>query len=273
MAVGVIRNVVVTVRLPDLRSSGEDGEFLYQPGAALAVVERFFPPVDDLTADDVAEAIALQHASTARTVTYAVRTQLTAIERQWRMHVARKESTRDDARGDMQKVIAMTDSVYQLERQIERLLRRIEPTGAGHDQGAAPSELALRYRFALDELRSVEGNGRLASEALRHAITTGEQEDREHFQTVGAVLASAILIPTLVAGVYGANVKVPQQNTEPGFKALLLFIAASAIAGPCLIFMRRQKWVAKVRVPGIALGILAGILFAVTLTLGVMQVA
>jgi Mg2+ and Co2+ transporter CorA len=275
MTVGVIRNVVVTVRLPDLWWNSETEEFDYEPGERLEVNERFFPEVDDLTADDVAEAIALQGASTARAVTYKVRTELTTIERKWRKHVASvKQSNRDEASADIQKVIEMTDSTYQLDRQIERLLRRIEPTAAGQADHTTVSEIALRYRFALDELRSLEGNCRLASEALRHAITTGEQEDRERFHFVAALLASAILIPTLVAGVYGANVRVPAQNTEPGFKALLLFIVASAILGPCLIAVwARHKWVKKIRVPGIVVGLTAAILFAVTCTLGVVQIA
>jgi Mg2+ and Co2+ transporter CorA len=273
--VGVIRNVVVTVRLPNLWWNSAAKKFDYEPGGPLAVPERFFAAVDDLTADDVAEAIALQHATTARAVTWEVRTELTEIERTWRMHAASvKASNREKARADMQKVIEMTDSVYQLDRQIERLLRRFDPNGGGENDAATPSEIAVRYRYALDELRSLEGNGRLASEALRHAITTGEQDDRERFHFVAALLASAILIPTLVAGVYGANVQVPAQNTEPGFKALLLFIVASGIAGPCLIAIwARHKWVKSIRVPGIVVGLVAAVVFAVTFTLGVVQIA
>jgi hypothetical protein len=275
MTIGVIRNVVVTVRLPNLWWNSAAEKFDYQPAGELAVPERFFPAVDDLTADDVAEAIGLQHASTARTVTWRFRTALTAIERKWRSDVASvKQSNREEARADMEEVIAMTDTVYQLDRQIERLLRRIETNGAGAGEGTTPSEIAVRYRFALDELRSLEGNCRLASEALRHAITTGEQEDRERFHFVAALLASAILIPTLVASVYGANVDVPGKDSEPGLKALLLFIAASAIAGPCLIAVwARHKWVKQIRVPGIVIGVTAAILFAVTCTLGVVQIA
>jgi Mg2+ and Co2+ transporter CorA len=275
MTVAVIRNVVVSVRLPDLWWNSEAERFDYEPGDRLAVDDRFVPAVDDLTAEDVAEAIALQHASTARAVTYEVRTALTKIERTWRKDVASvKGSSRDKARADMKKVIEITDSVYQLDRQIERLLRRIEPNGAGQPVEAAPAEIAVRYHFALDELRSLEGNCRLASEALRHAIATGEQEDRERFHFVAALLASAILIPTLVAGIYGANVDVPGKNSEPGLKALLLFIAASAIAGPCLIAVwARHKWVKRIRVPGIVVGVTAAILFALTCTLGVVQIA
>ena len=40
-----------------------------------------------------------------------------------------------------------------------------------------------------------------------------------------------ILIPTLVAAVYGANVELPARGSWDGFFALLLFIVAFAAAG------------------------------------------
>jgi CorA-like Mg2+ transporter protein len=276
MTVGVIRNVVVTVRLPDIFWDDDSEDFHYRPGEALAVAERFFPAVDDLSADDVAEAIALQHATTARTVSFEVRTALTKIERKWRMDVASvTRSSRDVALADMRKVIEMTDGVYQLDRQIERLLRRFEPNPAGAADRATPPEVAARYQFALDELRSLEGNGRLASQALRQAITTGEQEDRERFHFVAAVLASVILFPTLVASIYGANVELPAKDTWPGFIGLMLFIVASAIAGPLLIAESVQrKWTPKqIRPPRFLLRYAVAILVALTLTAGVVQVA
>jgi Mg2+ and Co2+ transporter CorA len=276
MTVGVIRNVVVTVRLPDLWWDDESEEFHYRPGDRLVVAERFFPGVDDLSADDVAEAIALQHATTARTVSYEVRTELTKIERKWRMDVASvTRSSRDDAIAAMRKVIEITDGVYQLDRQIERLLRRFEPNGAGTTERATPPEVAARYHFALDELRSLEGNGRLASQALRQAITTGEQEDRERFHFVAAVLASVILFPTLVASIYGANVKLPAEESWPGFIGLMLFIVASAIAGPYLIAESvRRKWAPqRIRLPRYLVRYAVALLVALTFTAGVVEVA
>jgi hypothetical protein len=57
--VGVIRNVVVTVRLPDLWWNDEGECFDYTAKGPLDVAQRFFPNTDDLTADDVAEAVGL----------------------------------------------------------------------------------------------------------------------------------------------------------------------------------------------------------------------
>ncbi len=68
----------------------------------------------------------------------------------------------------------------------------------------------------------MEANCRLASQAIGHAITTADQADRERFHFVAAVLASAILVPTLVASIYGANVALPAKDSWRGFIALML---------------------------------------------------
>jgi CorA-like Mg2+ transporter protein len=259
MTVGVIRNVVVTVRLPDLWWDDESGKFGYTPDGPLDMPRRFLPIADDLTAHDVAEAISLQQASTARAVTHQVRTRVTDIERTWRLAVASStRASRAKALEDVRSVIEMTDHVFQLDRQVSRLLRRVERGNSGTTDRHTPPEIAMRYRFALDELRSLAGNCNLASEAVGHAITTGDQEDRERFHFVAAVLASAILIPTLVASIYGANVNLPAKDSWRGFIALLLFIVAFAVAGLFLISESlRRGWVpgtARLRGPAVRIG-------------------
>jgi Mg2+ and Co2+ transporter CorA len=230
MTVGVIRNVVVTVRLPDLWWNDESGAFDYTPGGPLEVARRFYPVAEDVTADDVAEAIGLQQASTARAVSERVRTRLTEIERSWRHEVrSGVRAGRNRDLGDARRVIEMTDNLFQLDRQLSRLLRRLELDGAPGRSIAA--DIMVRYRFALDELRSLEGNCRLASQSIGQAVGAADQADREHFHFVAAVLGSAILVPTLVATVYGANVALPARDSWRGFIALILFIAAFALFG------------------------------------------
>jgi CorA-like Mg2+ transporter protein len=230
--VGVIRNVVVTVRLPDLWWNDENERFDYTPEGPLDVAQRFFPSTDDLTADDVAEAIGLQQASTARAVSESIRTRLTKIERASRREVgggARRD--RKAKQENARRVIDMTDTLYQLDRQLERLLRRVELNASDVVGQSSSSDIAVRYRFALDELRSLEGNGRLASEAIRNA----ERAEREHFEFVAAIVASVILVPTLVATIYGANVKLPAKDSWAGFAALVGSIIACAVLALFLV--------------------------------------
>jgi CorA-like Mg2+ transporter protein len=226
--VGIIGDVVVTVRLPDLKTSDKQGVFDYETRGRLEVARRYFPVADDLTADDVAEAIGLQQAHTARAVSELIRSRLTHIERESR---AEGRRTRKAEIEDTHRVIEMTDTLYQLDRQLERLLRRVELNASDVIGRSGTSDIAVRYRFALDELRSLEGNGRLAS----HAIA---QAERERYERVGATLASVILVPTLLASIYGANVKLPAKDTWGGFALLLVAIVALAALGLFLV----RRW-------------------------------
>jgi Mg2+ and Co2+ transporter CorA len=232
--VGVIRNVVVSVRLPDLWWNDESERFDYTRGKALDVAQRFFPSSDDLTADDVAEAIGLQQASTARAVSENIRSRLTQIERASRREVGSSGRRDRKAKHDnASRVLDMTDTLYQLDRQLERLLRRVELNASDVLGQASSSDIAVRYRFALDELRSLEGNSRLASEAIQ----TAERAEREHFEFVAAIIASVILVPTLVATIYGANVKLPAEETWEGFAALA---GSIVVCGVLALFLVRR---------------------------------
>jgi Mg2+ and Co2+ transporter CorA len=239
--VGVIRNVVVTVRLPDLWwndekwDGDEKGAFDYTPGGPLEVAQRFFPVADDLTADDVAEAIGLQQASTARAVSEHVRTRLTKIERASRREVGSGAGRDRTTNLDHAHVIDMTDTLYQLDRQLERLLRRVELNASDVVGRSSSSDIAVRYRFALDELRSLEGNGRLASQAISQTIARADQAEHERFEFVAAALASVILLPTLAATIYGANVALLAKNNWGGFIVMMLAIIAFAMAGLLVI--------------------------------------
>jgi Mg2+ and Co2+ transporter CorA len=131
----------------------------------------------------------------------------------------------------MKRVSQITEQLYRLDRQISRLLRRFELDGLMGGGRSIASDIALRYRFALDELRSVEGNCRLASQAIGQQIASVEQADRARFEFVAAALGSLILVPTLVASIYGANVALPAKDSWRGFFALILFITAFALFG------------------------------------------
>jgi Mg2+ and Co2+ transporter CorA len=240
VTIGVIRNVVVTVRLPDLRWSDRDEDFDYILGGPLDVPARYFPFADDIAAEDIAEAIALHQASTAREVSHRVRPLLTKIERRWAPDSnGAGRAGRREALNDAHDLTDITETLFQLDRQVARLLRRFGPEGRVEEPGPAgrfvPSDIALRYRFALDELRSLEAHCRLASDAVGRAIASREHEERERFHLVAGLAASAILIPTLVASIYGADVALPAEDTPRGFIALLLFIVAFALAGLVVI--------------------------------------
>jgi hypothetical protein len=107
----------------------------------------------------------------------------------------------------------------------------------------AAHDLRQRYRYAVDEMRSL--NIELAALRDRETarLAAKQKEDRERFQFIAALVGSAILIPTLVAGIFGANVEVPGKGKWTGFAALLLFIVAFAAGGAWMIDAAwRRRW-------------------------------
>jgi hypothetical protein len=107
--------------------------------------------------------------------------------------------------------------------------------------------MAVRYRFALDELRSLEGNSRLASQAIAHA-------ERERFERVAATLASVFLLPTLFASIYGANVALPAKNNWWGFAVLTATIVVLGLLGWVLMRKRLRPGHAAEPSPGATVG-------------------
>jgi Mg2+ and Co2+ transporter CorA len=246
MSLAVIRNVVVTVRLPDLLCAGRLSarQFSSRPRGAIRIPDRFFPSGLDVAAEDVADTIALHQATTARAVSEEVRLKLEEVEDRWSPDSGDRERQHRDALEDARQVTEITETVQQLDAQLSRLLRRFGSHGDRADAEGTLPEIKLRYRFALDELRSLLADCRLASETVGRGIASSEQNDRERFHFVAAILGAAILFPTLVASVYGANVALPAQNSWGGFIALLLFISAFALAGLLAISEAWEKgWV------------------------------
>ena len=55
------------------------------------------------------------------------------------------------------------------------------------------------------------------------------------------VIASLLLIPMLVSGIYGMNVALPMQNNPNAFYTIMLFILLSVIA--TILFFKLKKWI------------------------------
>jgi hypothetical protein len=275
--IAVIGNVAITLRLPDLLCLGSRAEnaSTYRAAVRLELPDRFYPLGSMVSGDDIADGIALHQAQTARAVSEHVRTKLRGLERRWAPEASPggESDAHQRAARDVGQVAHLTELVFQLDRQISRLLRRFGSQGEG--EGMIPPEVKLRYRFALDELRSLRADGQLAAEAVERAVTTREREDRDSFQLVAAVLGAAILFPTLVAGIYGANVALPAEDSRGAFIALLLFVAAFAAAGLFAVSLvwgsRRSLNIGSFR--SLKFRLAAGVVALVAFTVGVLQLA
>ncbi|MDA0161287.1 hypothetical protein OM076_13500 [Solirubrobacter ginsenosidimutans] len=81
---------------------------------------------------------------------------------------------------------------------------------------------------ALANLRAL-GDTLRASIDLHATLAFAQQSRRaEHFQELVAIVAAVVLIPTLVAGIFGANTRLPGEGTWLGFG---LMIAAMVLSG------------------------------------------
>jgi Mg2+ and Co2+ transporter CorA len=293
--VGVLKNNVITIRLPDHLCAGvARTEERPRSGARELMIPRRFLPFKQPRAGDVAEAIAHHQAATARAATDPLRTKLRDIERKFvereddeepaeaSAEVTELSSADEDqsrlakrvappAQADEREqtvdaektIIAMNEIVYQLDRQISRLLRRFGSYGDedGGDDGFVPREVKLRYRFALDELRSLRDDCRLVGELVSARASARERDERDRFQFVAALLATIILIPTLVTGIYGAKVELPGPDKK-GFVALVLFLVGSAVLGLYLVneawvreWLPRGSWLRNQKLRSFSLGV------------------
>jgi hypothetical protein len=242
MNVGVVDNVVITIRLQDLLCTGfqpdaagggdlaqtERSDHIYRSGVVqLSIPDRFFPSGQP-KARDIAEGIALHQAATAREAADRLRDRLREMERD---AISRSHDP-EHTQASQESILEINSTVDQLDRQLSRLLRRFGADGEwgeGDARQLVPPEAKLRYRFAVDEIHSLRNDCRLAEDALKAQISNRDRDDRDRFELAVALVTSAVLIPTLVAGVYGANVSLPRHLG--GFVALMLFIIGFAAAG------------------------------------------
>lgn len=84
-------------------------------------------------------------------------------------------------------------------------------------------------RRMADEAReaSARMSGLLMSQQF--VLTQKQASDTARFQRMIALVGAAILVPALIAGIFGANVRVPGEGSSAGFWAMLLFMLAGAL--------------------------------------------
>jgi Mg2+ and Co2+ transporter CorA len=260
--VGVVGNTIFSVRLPDTFCPElAEGNALASAWKLVPprVLTRFLPQGRTGSGREVAEAIGMHQATSARAVAAEIRTRLQDIEQRAAKLNEDDSSSEDIGERDEEdkpveekeednhrkpklkvevskkakKIDALAEVARQLDRNLSTILRRFsgEISGAPDAvQELVPSETKRRYRFALDNVRALHDDCRLASQIVRHELATYEHSQRDRFQFLAAVLASVVLIPTLIASILGVNLGVPGEHSRVGFVAFVL-----AIGGLCAV--------------------------------------
>lgn len=273
--VAVVRQLVLTVRLPNL---------ICEPGLeprpasashSLEVPKRFFPLRRMPGAREVAEAIGLHQATTARAIANKMRRDLQDAERTARkLNPAdpttkrrRQPEQRLEAVGAGQRTDRMAEMAQRLDRQISQLLRRYGDRFDDAPKVArelVPAEVKGRYGFARDDVRQLQDDCRLASQVVRGEVSVYDDSQRESLQFIAALLASVVLLPTLIAGIFGVNLGVPGKKSTEGFFAFVVAIVLLGGVGySALSKAREYHWsppLAELRwqIAG-AIGIMSGL--------------
>jgi hypothetical protein len=241
--VGVVGNTVVSTRLPDTFCpvlAKKRAHVLQQKLVPADVLTRFLPQGRTASGREVAEAIGMHQATSARAVAFRIRERLEGVE-----ELAEQLGDENALDGDekprfklrvdeeAKKVDALAEVAQQLDRTLSTILRRFSGKISGAPEAVqqlAPPETKRRYSFALDNVRALHDDCRLASQIVSHQLARYEHSQRERFQFITAVLASVILIPTLIASILGVNLGVPGEHSQVGFVAFVV-----AIAGLCAV--------------------------------------
>lgn len=246
MNVAVIDEVIVTIRLPNLVCPPSAEPRALRTAGPLNVPPRFLPAWD-ASALDVAEEVARHQAATTRALADEVRRDLQRVLEDAAAMSSHTDALTGDARlaleqGILSQFAQLSRIAEMADRQLARLLRRMGSYGEETEK-LEPADIRRRYGYALDEVRTL---GReIVSARDRHLARadTERQAEREQFQFIAALVGSSILIPTLIAGIFGANVWVPGEAHAEGFVALIAFILAFATGGTWLIDRSwKRRW-------------------------------
>jgi CorA-like Mg2+ transporter protein len=281
--VGVIGNTIVSVRLPDTfcPTLGE-GHAHASPWKLVPadVLTRFLPQGRAASGREVAEAIGMHQATSARAVAAGIRRLLEGVEdvagelnEENPADGKEKPQLKDKVNKAAKKIDELAEVAQHLDRNLATILRRFSGEISGAPQAVqelAPPETKRRYSFALDNVHTLHDDCRLASQIVRHELATYEHSQQESFQRIAALLASVVLIPTLIASILGVNLGVPGEHSRMGFAAFVIAIALLCVVGySALRTAGKHHWAppaGQLRMHlGLAAGILGGLVIALLL--------
>ncbi len=208
----------------------------------LQVPLRYLPATELVEANDVVDGIALYLGAACEWVVEGVEMELADVEQGFFEEIDKRprELTHD---GGAQRLKAPFRDLQQLgsvmrqvRRELALIIQRSPPGGAGSGDREATARVARRYEAALTKVDALQVQLRLAGETMASALTTQQfviAEERraegERLQQLGTALASIVLVPSLIAAIYGANLPVPGGHQTQGVMAMVMFMLGGGL--------------------------------------------
>lgn len=218
----------------------------------LQVPVRYLPNARRVEANDLVDGIALYLGATCEWIAEGVENNLAEVERDFFDEIIEKGATQlareGEASGPLEAAFKelheLGDVMRKVERELAMILQRAPVGGVGSRGLEATAAVEPRYEAALKKVESLHTQLRLAGETMASAVTTQQfvlaekhrriaEEQRfegEKLQRAGTLLASVVLVPGLVAAVYGANVPVPGSDNAQGVTAMVLFMLGGGLS-------------------------------------------
>ena len=230
----------------------------------LQVPLRYLPASgQEVTANDVVDGIALYLGATCEWVVESAQDSLAEVEATFFREVTQTAPTElareDGAAGRLEAAFSnlqeLGAGMRRIGRELALILQRVPAGSRGSGNREATARVEQRYENALKKVDELQMQLRLAGETMASALTTQQfviaekhrrlDEERrtegEKLQRAGTVLASLILVPGLVAAIYGANVPVPGRDHPQGVMAMLLFMLGGGLLTWALFTLVAQQ--------------------------------
>jgi CorA-like Mg2+ transporter protein len=242
LSLAVVRNLVLTARLPDrVCPPPPRGETcgVIVGGPTVRVRTRHLPQTGSkLTALDMATAIARYLTGTCTAVVRDIQDRLTAVERE----VLADDEAADkefDASAALRQIHRLGELADHMSRELSRGMRRMPEDD---DPGQADAEAKLvvqrtvaRVKDALEELRHLQTELSFAGSTMTNLVSVrqlraaeSQRDSSEAFQQGLSKVGAVVLLPTLIAAVWGANTWLPGEKNQLGFAALVLLMFGGA---------------------------------------------
>ena len=250
MNVAVVGHFVISLRLRDCKWPSSGGTEFPDRADTLVIRERFIPTPKQPTVHELAEAIALFQVETCGAILNRGRDWLSQIEGRHmqspdRAAARNAASNGGVASGDAEKPPDLLDPktldksfdelfrlgvrAEEMERELARVVERYNLNEK--ESGPAVAAIRKRYKDKLDDVRSFQAELRQRCDGIssmvsnRQFAVAGEQQNAtERFQRRATVVGAAVLIPALVAGIFGANVELPGKDEVRGLVAMIFFM-------------------------------------------------